>query len=243
PTSIHYYRRAGFLPEAMLNFMGLFGWTRGEGDEKFTLEEFIEHFELEKLSLGGPVFDVEKLRWLNGRYIRERYDAPALLSELRKWALSDEHLLRIVPLAQPRMETLSDWGYLTAFFFADRVPLDPERLQLKGKSAEDLAGILQMAVWLFEELPEFTSDGIEQRFRDLSERLDVKLRDLTKPFYVAITGAETSTPLFRSMEILGLDIARVRLRQAIEALGGISSRRAKAIERDFRRLFQHAPED
>ncbi|MGH9390852.1 MAG: glutamate--tRNA ligase, partial [Vicinamibacteria bacterium] len=71
PTSIRYYRRAGFLPEAMLNFMGLFGWTRAEGDEKFTLAEFIEHFEIEKLSLGGPVFDVEKLRWLNARYVRE----------------------------------------------------------------------------------------------------------------------------------------------------------------------------
>jgi glutamyl-tRNA synthetase len=243
PTSIRYYRRAGFLPEAMLNFMGLFGWTRAAGDEKFTLDEFIEHFELEKLSLGGPVFDVEKLRWLNGRYSRENYDAPALLAELRKWALSDEHLLRIVPLAQPRLETLSDWGFLTAFFFADRVPLDSEKLQLKGKTPEDLAGIFQMAVFLFEELPEFTHESIETAFRDLSEKLDVKLRDLTRPFYVALTGAEASTPLFRSMAILGLDMVRVRLRRAVDALGGISSKRAKALEKEYRSLFAHEPED
>jgi glutamyl-tRNA synthetase len=243
PTSIRYYRRAGFLPEAMLNFMGLFGWTRAEGDEKFTLAEFIEHFELEKLSLGGPVFDVEKLRWLNARYVRENYDFPALLAELRKWALSDEHLLRIVPLAQPRLETLSDWGFLTAFFFADRVPVDPEKLQLKGKTSEDVAGILQIAIWLFEALPEFTHEAIEMAFRELSEKLDLKLRELTRPFYVALTGAEASTPLFRSMEILGLDLVRVRLRHAVDALGGVSSKRAKALEKEYRSLFARGVEE
>jgi glutamyl-tRNA synthetase len=236
PTSIRYYRRAGFLPQAMLNFMGLFGWTRAEGDEKFTLAEFIENFELEKLSLGGPVFDVEKLRWLNARYVRENYDAAGLLAELRQWALSDEHLLRIVPLAQPRLETLSDWGFLTAFFFADAVPIDPAKLQLKGKSAEELAGILQMAIWLFEELPEFTHEAIEGAFRGLSEKLDVKLRDLSRPFYVAITGVEASTPLFRSMEILGLDLVRVRMRKAVDALGGLSSKKLKALEKQFQEL-------
>ncbi|HEY7816669.1 MAG TPA: glutamate--tRNA ligase, partial [Vicinamibacteria bacterium] len=240
PTSIRYYRRAGFLPEAMLNFMGLFGWTRAEGEEKFTLAEFIENFELEKLSLGGPVFDVEKLRWLNARYIRENYDDAGLLAELRKWALSDEHLLRIAPLVKPRLETLSDWGFLTAFFFADEVPLDPAKLQLtgpKGKSAEELAGILQMAIWLFEELRDFNHEAIEQAFRSLSEKLDVKLRDLSRPFYVALTGAEASTPLFRSMEILGLDLVRVRLRRAVETLGGISTKKAKALEKQYSELF------
>jgi glutamyl-tRNA synthetase len=237
PTSIRYYRRAGFLPEAMLNFMGLFGWTRAEGEEKFTLGEFVQNFELETLSLGGPVFDVEKLRWLNARYIRENHDAKGLLAKLREWALSDEHLLRIVPLAQPRLETLSDWGFLTAFFFADRVPFDTGKLELKGKSAEELAGILQMAIWLFEDMPDFTSEAIEKAFRDLSEKVGVKLRDLSRPFYVAITGTEASTPLFRSMEILGLDLVRVRLRAAIEALGGVSTKRAKALEKQFEELF------
>jgi glutamyl-tRNA synthetase len=242
PTSIRYYRSAGFVPEAMINFMGMFGWTRAEGDEKFTLEEFIEHFELESLSLGGPVFDVEKLRWLNGRYLRENFDGPGLLRELDKWGLSDERLLRILPLAQPRLETLSDWGFLTAFFFADRVPLDPSKLALKGRSADDLAGVFQMAIWLLERTPGFGHEAIEDRFRALSEKLELKLRDLSRPFYVAITGSEASTPLFRSMEILGLDLVRMRLRHAIEALGGISSKKAKAVEKEYHRLFTHVPE-
>jgi glutamyl-tRNA synthetase len=231
PTSINYYRRAGFLPEAMLNFMGLMGWQRAEGEEKFTLEEFVRNFRIETVSLGGPVFDIQKLRWLNGRYIRENYDARGVRALLEHWALGPETLERIIPLAQPRLETLSDWGYLTAFFFADAIPLNPDELRLKGKTREELLAILQIAVWRLEQVRSFTGSELEEVFRDLSEKFGLKLRDLTRPFYVAIAGAEASTPLFQSMEILGSDISRMRLRRAIEAMGGISSKQTREVEK------------
>ncbi len=237
PTSINYYRRAGFLPEAIVNFMGMMGWTRAEGEEKFTLAEFIEHFDIETLSLGGPVFDVDKLRWLNARYIREDYDGAGLLKLLQDWALGADYLGKIVPLAQPRLETLADWGFLTAFFFADRVPLEKDELTLKGKEPDDLARVLQMAIWLFEALPKFSEEAIESVLRSLSEKLDIKLRDLTRPFYVAVTGSKASTPLFSSMALLGLDLTRVRLRQGIEVLGGLSTKKTKALEKEYRALF------
>jgi glutamyl-tRNA synthetase len=231
PTSINYYRQAGFLPEAMLNFMGLMGWPRAEGEEKFALEEFVRNFRIENVSLGGPVFDIRKLRWLNGRYIRENYDARGVRALLEQWALSPDRLERIIPLAQPRLETLSDWGYLTAFFFADAIPMDPDALQLKGKTREELVAILQIAVWRMEQMRSFTGSGLEEVFRDLAGKFDVKLRELTRPFYVAIAGVEASTPLFQSMEILGSDLSRMRLRRAIEALGGISSKQAREVEK------------
>jgi len=237
PTSINYYRRAGFLPEAIVNFMGMMGWTRAEGEEKFSLAEFIENFDIEKLSLGGPVFDVDKLRWLNARYIREDYDGPALLKLLQDWALGGDYLGKIVPLAQPRLETLADWGFLTAFFFADRVPIQADDLILKGKEPADLVRVLQMAIWLFEALPNFSEGAIEGVLRSLSEKLDIKLRDLTRPFYVALTGSKASTPLFGSMALLGLDLTRVRLRQAVELLGGLSAKKTKALEKEYRALF------
>jgi glutamyl-tRNA synthetase len=237
PTSINYYRRAGFLPEAIVNFMGMMGWTRAEGEEKFSLAEFIENFDIEKLSLGGPVFDVDKLRWLNARYIREDYDGPALLKLLQDWALGADYLAKIVPLAQPRLETLADWGFLTAFFFADRVPIQADDLILKGKEPADLVRVLQMAIWLFEALPKFNEEAIEGVLRSLSEKLDIKLRDLTRPFYVALTGSKASTPLFGSMALLGLDLTRVRLRQAVELLGGLSAKKTKALEKEYRALF------
>lgn len=233
PTSLNYFRRAGFLPEALRNFMGLMGWWPPDGEEKFTTEKMIDNFRLDGITLGGPVFDVEKLRWLNGRYIREDYDTASLRTALESWGLGAESLERIIPLAQPRMETLSDWGYLTAFFFSDAVRYQAEDLQLKGKTPDELKEILQTAIWRLEQEKSLTSDAIEKVFRDLSERLDISLRDLSRPFYVAITGAKASTPLFQSMEILGLDIVRMRLRRAIESLGGISSKKVRALEKDY----------
>ena len=236
PTSIRYYRRAGFLPEALVNFLGLMGGMSGP-DEKFTLSEFVSRFRLEEVTLGGPVFDIQKLRWLNGRYIREDYDAPRLRQALETWALSPDTIERIVPLVQPRLETLSDWGYLTAFFFADAVPLDPAKLQFKGKTAEESAALLQLALWRFEGLRTFTTSAIEELFRELVEKTGLRLRDAIRPFYVAITGAEAAPPLFQSMEILGSDLVRVRLRRAIDALGGLSARKLGELERTYEALF------
>jgi len=240
PTSLEYFRRAGFLPEAIVNFMGMMGWTRAEGEEKFTLDAFIENFELEKLSLGGPVFDVEKLRWLNARYIREDHDPASLLGLLEATVLQRDYLERIAALAQPRLETLTDWGFLTAFFFADAVALDPSTLVMKGKEPGELAEIFQVALWSFDGLKAFDAASIQDVFRRVAEMQDVKLRDLTRPFYVAMTGVAASTPLFDSIELLGRDLTRMRLRRAMDALGGLSTKRTKALEKQYRAAWSAA---
>ncbi len=237
PTSIGYYRRAGFLPEALLNFLGMMGWLMPNGEEKFSLAEMCTHLELEKISLGGPIFDIAKLRWLNGRYIRESYTPQALRAALEEWALGPALLDRVVPLVQPRLETLSDWGYLTAAFFADQVPLDAAALAMKGKTPEELAAILQIAVWRLDQQRDFSAAALEMLFRELAERFAVKLRDFNLPFYVALSGKPVWTPLYDSMEILGSDMVRMRLRRAIEALGGISGKRLKALEGEYAALF------
>ncbi len=237
PTSINYYRAAGFLPEALVNFMGLMGWYPPDGEEKFTLEKMTESFSLDKIALGGPVFDIEKLRWLNGRYIREDYDAASLRRALETWAFNPERLERILPLAQPRMEALSDWANLTAFFFADAVAFKVEELPLKGKTSEESLAVFQMAIWRLEAERHFAAEAIERLFRDMAAKLDIKLRDLLLPFYVAVSGERSSTPLFQSMEILGSDMVRMRLRRAVEALGGLSSKKLKALEKEYAAVF------
>jgi glutamyl-tRNA synthetase len=237
PTSIQYYREAGYLPEALRNFLGLMGWTMPDGEEKFTLEDLAANLRLEDISLGGPVFDVDKLRWLNGKYIREDYTPQTLYAALEGWSLNREKMQEIVPLVQPRLETLADWGRLTAAFFADQVPLDPKDLKMKGKTGDELASILQMSVWKLEEQASFTAASLETLFVNLAERFQVKLRDLTVPFYVALSGSPVWTPLFDSMEILGSDMVRVRLRRAVEALGGGSAKKQKKIEKEYAGLF------
>jgi glutamyl-tRNA synthetase len=237
PTSILYYRSAGYLPEALVNFLGLMGWAPRDGEEKFDLQKMVGEFRLEDVSLGGPVFDVQKLRWLNGRYIREDHDPARLRERLQSWAYDDETFERIAPLAQPRLETLADWAKLTLHFFSDAVDVDPTELPLKGKDERETAELLQLALWRLEAQRDFSADVLEQLFREIAEQLDLKLRDLTRPFYVAVTGAKASTPLFQSMEILGPDLVRVRLRRAIEALGGVSSKKLKQLEKDYAARF------
>lgn len=237
PTSINYYRRAGYLPQALRNFLALLGWSMPGGEEKFDLEAMIAAFRLEHITLGGPVFDVQKLRWLNARYIREDYDATALRRELETWALNAKMIESILPLAQPRLETLADWGHLTAFFFSDEVPFDPGDLKLKGRDDSELPEVLQMVVWRFEALPAFEAESIERTLVELAEKLDLKIRVLTSPLYVAVSGSRASTPLYQSMQILGSDIVRMRLRRAIESLGGLSSKKLKALEKKYATLF------
>jgi len=241
PTSIGYYRRVGFLPEAMRNFLGLMGWGMADGREKFTLDEMVEAFRLEDMTLGGPVFDTRKMRWLNGRYLREDRTPAELVTELKTWAFNDARLEAIAPLAQPRLETLSDWAYLTAFFFADEVPLDPTDLTLKGKEPADLAAILQMVIWELEKMRRVGRDEVQAMFERMGDRLDLKLRDLTRPFYVAVSGNTASTPLYDSIELLGSDLTRMRLRRAIESLGGLSSKKLKATQKEYDALFGGDP--
>jgi len=237
PVSISYYRRAGYLPEALLNYLGMMGWSMPDGSEKFTLEEMIENIELENVSLGGPVFDKDKLRWLNGRYIRENLTVDQLLERFRDWGLNDEHVQRIVRLIQGRLETLGDWGSMTSFLFSDSIGVDPSEIIMKGRTAEELAEIMQIVVWQIERIGTFDASTIESMFRELADRLDIKLKELTRPFYVAVSGKTVSAPLFGSMEILGSDIVRMRIGSVIDLLGGISGKKLKKLSKRYEAEF------
>ena len=229
PTSIDFYRQAGYLPEALLNFLGMLVWTRAEGDEKFDLDGFVENFDLASISLAGPVFDPEKLTWLNGRYLREDYDAAGLARLLREWRLDDRTLEAVAALAQPRMRTLGDFGPLASFFFAAEAPLDPDALA-GGREPGRVAEWLLLAEWALEDLDDFNADAVRQALRALADSLGVKLGRLTRPLYLAISGAASSTPLFGSMAVLGGATTRMRLRRARAALGGVPRRRQKELE-------------
>lgn len=243
PTSINYYREAGYLPEALLNYLGMMGWSMPGGEEKFTLKDMKKEFKLEDVILGGPVFDIAKLRWLNARYIREDYTPKTLLSKLRKWKLNNEYLLKVTQEAHTRLETLADWGPLTSFFFADSVPLDAEGLLLKGGTAEGTQRILQFATWELERLRGLSTEGVETVFKGLSEKTGLKLRDLTRPFYVAVSGSKASTPLYDSMALLGSDMVRMRLRRAIDALGQVTQGMLAEWEREYAETFSAQASD
>lgn len=227
PTSILFYKAMGYLPDALLNFLGLLCVMPPEGEEIMDLPMMTDRFAVEHISLGGPVFDISKLDWLNGRYIRERNDLDSFMTKAQAWGLDRAKLRRIAALAQPRIERLSDLGPLLAFFFAGRVDVTAD--QLRSGKLDDLAlrKALQLASLGFDALRTWQTAAIEGVLKDVAAKLDAKLRDVTRPFYVAITGSATSVPLYDAIEILGRDIVRERLRVALEVLGGVSSSELK----------------
>jgi glutamyl-tRNA synthetase len=209
----------GYLPEALINFLALLANATPEGeDELMDLPTIVKRFELEHVPVGGPVFDIPKLDWLNARYIRERHDAESLLERVREWAASPQRLTRIAQLAAPRIERLSDLGPLLAFMFSGRIALHAENLQSKKLDDDQTRQAFTLALAEIDALPAWNAYAIQEALERIAETLGKKMRDIARPFYVAITGSPTSIPLYDSMELLGRDIVRERLRNALELL-------------------------
>jgi glutamyl-tRNA synthetase len=218
PTSILYYRQAGFLPEALLNYLGMMGYTMADGREIFTLDEFVECFDIDRISLGGPIFDLQKLTWLNGRYLREHMSPEQLLDKLKAWTLNDATWLKLLPLAQTRIEKLSDLVPMTAFMFADNVDYDAQKLILKNLADGQSVRLLKLAQWELEKLRVWDKTTIAAALTNICEKEGLKPRDAMPLFFTAITGTPTSIPLFDSMEIIGSDMSRRRMVYAQEKL-------------------------
>src|SRR5580658_3722349 len=163
PVSLIYYRESGFLPQAVLNFLGLMGGGMpadfNGGTEKFTLPEMVEHFVVKNIRPAGPVFDLTKLKWLNGEYIRAL--APAdFYAALRSTVLSDSYLSEIAALIQTRVETLGQFGDLTHFFFADNImPASEVFVPKKREIAETLAFAAEQLALL--EATDWTTEALE----------------------------------------------------------------------------------
>lgn len=219
PTGILFYRTMGYLPEALINFLALLANATREGeDELMDLPAIVKRFEVEHVPVSGPVFDVEKLDWLNARYIRERHDAASLLERVREWGAKPERLTRIAALAAPRIERLSDLGPLLAFMFSGRLALRAQDLQSKKLDDDQTRQAFTLALTELDALPAWNAFAIQTALEGIAQRLGKKMRDVARPFYVAVTGSPTSIPLYDSMEMLGRDIVRERLRGALELL-------------------------
>lgn len=227
PTSITYYRDIGILPEALLNYLGRMGWSMPDEQEKFTLDEMIANFDIQRVSLGGPIFDVEKLNWLNGQWIKALSPAQ-LLDTILNWRNNRQQLEQIAAAIQPRINTLSEAVEWAGFFF-NRVPkISPENMVSKKLSDEQVRQSLQFAIWRLEALPAWNKDIISQTLMTLAEQMGIKLRDFMPTFFVAIAGSTSSTPVMESMAIMGADLTFARLRAALEVLGGVSKKETSA---------------
>jgi glutamyl-tRNA synthetase len=240
PTSINYYRAMGYMPEALTNYLGRMGWSMPDESEKFTLESMIAHFDLDKVSLGGPVFDVEKLDWLNGFWIREDLDEAQFAARVADWAVNPDYLGKIIPLIKDRVEKFTDIAPLTGLFFNGLPVLDEAEFDALKLDRDTQVKILQFASWWLDAQASWERDDLYQGLNELAQGMDIKLREFLQPLFIAMSGSRVCPPLFDAMTIIGADITRARVRHALNFLGGVSKKQAKKLEKEYRDLIPQA---
>jgi glutamyl-tRNA synthetase len=211
-------------------------YSMPDGREIFGIEDYVASFDIDRVSLGGPVFDLQKLENFNGQYLRDM-DATELLARLKAWRLNDETWSNILPMAQPRLRTLSDMIPVSSFLFSDRLTYAPELLVSADLDAERLVQVLKMAQWELEKPATWTAEVIQSALMTMAEKEEIKLKKFLAPFFVAVSGSKVSLPLFESMEQLGRDLVLRRLHYAQEALGALdavlSGKKLKKLEKTY----------
>ena len=199
------FREEGYIPEAFVNFLALLGWSYDDHTEVMSRDELVERFTLERVGKSPAVFDYEKLKHLNGVYLRalppEEY-ADRLVAYLRERGYEwDEQLIRkAAPLVQEKIETLGEFPAFAGFLFA----------RVEPESAVD-GEVLPAAAEVLAKVEPFEAEEIEATLRGLAERLGLKPRDAFQPIRLAVTGSKVSPGLFESLELLGREESLARL--------------------------------
>jgi len=234
-TAIADYRAQGFIPEALVNFLALLGWSTGTEEEILTLDDLAGRFDLEHVQKGGAVFDRERLEWLNGQWIR-RLDAEDLIERLEPFLEADrdagridrmpspEELRPLVPIIQERLPTLGAIGDLVGFLWVDDVTVDPSILVPKRWDRDTTLTALRAARETIAGSVgpvTFEADELEPPMRALAEARGWKAGDLFMAIRVAVTGRTATPPLFDSLVALGRERTLARLDRAIEMLEGM----------------------
>lgn len=209
-TDVTWYREEGYLPEAILNFLAMMGWTHPEEKEIFSLEEFISLFDLKDMRQVGPIFDLIKLTWMNGEYIR-KMDLETLIKVLKDFynaseqtldSIDEKKLSQIVAIAQTRISTLKEFYPLISHFLPDAQ---------FHVNTEDERKIAQSLLEDFSKITEWNKDTVLEVLRVVLKTHSIRMPVL----YTIITGQERGLPLPESLEILGKDTVLSRLNKAL----------------------------
>jgi glutamyl-tRNA synthetase len=230
-TSVKDFREKGYLPEALMNYVSLVGWSYDGQREFFSKEELEQLFCLEKINKAPGVFDYKKLDWFNGQYIRQMDDAKLslmLLPYLEKAGfvslpLTDEQQQRmtaLVPAVKERMKVLSDVVELSRFLFEEPVLSDPLSFCGKGVDLSTTCSALDQAYGILRSgLEKGLEDSvIESQLVDLATSMEIKVNGVFMPIRVAITGSSVSLPLFDSIRLLGQEKTFDRIEKALALL-------------------------
>ena len=212
-TSAEEFREQGYIPEALVNFLALLGWSYDDKTTVMSRDELVERFTLERVGASPAVFDFQKLDWLNGLYLRELSPdeyGERLVAYLREqgYDWNVELVRKAAPLVQEKIARLDEFPAFAGFLFQD---VEPDPALLDGR-------VLAEAERALDAVEPFTAEAIERDLRSLSERLELKPREAFQPIRVAVTGSRVSPGLFESIELLGRGEAVDRVRRARAAV-------------------------
>ena len=221
PTSISYYSALGYLPEALMNFLGLFFIQIAEGEELLTMEQLAEKFDPENLSKAGAIFDIQKLDWLNGRWLREQLTEEEFAARVLNWAMENNRIRDGLKLSQSRISKLGELPDLAGFLLKSDLGLTPEVFAKVKSTPEEILEVLNQVQPDLEKMPEWTVESIEAELRACADRLGKKLKVVVAPLFVAVSGSSRSLPLFDSMAILGRSVVRQRLKVAAQVVASM----------------------
>jgi glutamyl-tRNA synthetase len=213
------YREAGYLPEAVDNFIAFLGWSPGTEEDILKMDELIAKFSLEKIQPSPAIANLERLEWLNGQFIRRlSVDELAARVAPRMPQVSVEALRPLIPLVQERLRTLNEAPEMLRFFFEEPDTYRPEQLIPKGRDAAAAATALESARQTLAAQADWRPEAIESALRALAERQGWSSRDLFMTLRVAITGRTVTPPLIESISRLEKDRVLKRLERAASAL-------------------------
>jgi glutamyl-tRNA synthetase len=218
----------GYLPEAVVNWVALMGWSFDDHTEFFTMNDLVEKFSLGSLNPSPAAINYSKLDHFNGLHMRQ-LEVGDLAQRLKPFfegaglQVDDQKLLQVTPLLQNRIVTLEDAPEMGGFFFRDEVTPSPETLVGQKLTPEQAADIARKAYELIKDLPEITHESAEQPLRDLAQELGLNAGQVFGVLRAAVTGQSVSPPLFESMAVMGKETVLERIHQAVGVLEAMNA--------------------
>ncbi len=220
PVSILWYREHGYLPEALVNFLSLMGFSMPDESELYSFDRLVDEFSFDRLRTTGPVFDMEKLKWVNGNYIRN-LDEEQLAEYLVEGDFLDttvEEAKSVVPLVQERLKTFEDVDQYADFLFKDTLNWEEETFLDRCDTLQEALDIVKASSNVLAEYETFSGTDLEDRLRDLAEELDVGVGAMFMSNRIALTARTETPPLFPCMDVMGREDVLQRYNDCIEFL-------------------------
>jgi glutamyl-tRNA synthetase len=234
PTSIFYFRDSGYLPEALVNFLTLMGYSMPGDKEIYPLDEIIREFDPKRIGISGAFFDIQKLNWLNQKKIIETIPEDRLWDRLVEWQFNETFMRKLMPLVHTRIKTFGDFMEIADFFFINDLKITPELICPKNTPPELISCLSQAMIWHMDEQEDWSGAAFEKASHDVAEAFGVHHKKVLMQFlFPTIMGKHQGPPLFDSVTLLGKDRTRVRLMAAIEALGGISNKKMDQLKKGW----------